>query len=106
MRLDNVITLPTEKSYAKHVYHLYVIRTKERNELGKRLISKGIATGIHYPIPVHKQKAYHRFKHSDLPVTEMLAESVLSLPMFPELTESEIQFVCSNIKTFFLKKIK
>jgi len=93
---------PKEKSYAKHAYHLYVIRTKYRDEMQKWLSSNGISTLIHYPIPAHFQKAYKHLSlgKSSFPVTEECSREVLSLPMFPELTEDEIHFVCHSIKEF------
>jgi len=96
------ITLPMEKSYAKHAYHLYVIRTRYRDEMQKWLSSNGISTLIHYPIPVHFQKAYSHLGigKNSFPMTEECSGDVLSLPMFPELTEDEIRFVSQSIKEF------
>jgi len=100
-KLEDKMTLPTEKSYAKHVYHLYVIRTKDRDRLKNWLENKGVATGIHYPIPVHMQRAYSPFKKANLPITEIVAREVLSLPMFPELTYNEIDYICNTISEFY-----
>ncbi|MCC6003881.1 MAG: DegT/DnrJ/EryC1/StrS family aminotransferase [Thermofilum sp.] len=106
MDLSNLIIPPSEVKGRKHVYHLYVIRTKQREELRNFLASKGISSGIHYPIPVHKQPSYKNLLNDipRLPVTEQVAKEVLSLPMFPELTEEEIHYICDNIK-LFLKNI-
>lgn len=101
--LENVsgIETPIEKDYVKHVYHLYVIRCKDRDELQQYLSSKGVSTGIHYPIPVHLQKAYEHleYKHGNFPITEKFSKEILSLPMFPELTENEIEVVVGLIKS-------
>ncbi|MEW6606250.1 MAG: DegT/DnrJ/EryC1/StrS family aminotransferase [bacterium] len=96
-----VIT-PTKAPYAKHVYHLYVIRTKQRDELQKYLTDKGISVGIHYPIPIHLQKAYEdlEYKIGTFPITEKYANEILSLPMFPELTVEQIEMVVNSIKEF------
>ena len=83
------IILPCEPDWSKAAYHLFVIRVADREQLGDALGSAGIGTGIHYPIPLHLQKAYStlRYKKGDFPVTERVAAEILSLPMFPELTE-------------------
>jgi len=102
--VDEVVT-PFEAEYAKHVYHLYVIRTEKRDELQEYLKSKGVGTGLHYPMPLHLQKAYEYlgYKEGDFPVGEECAKQILSLPMFPELTREEIEKVVSEIKTFFAR---
>lgn len=86
-----------------HIFHLYVIRTKKRDHLAKFLDSKGIATGLHYPIPIHMQKAYKDLGHKkgDFPVSEKLADEILSLPVFPELGESEVEYIAENIREYF-----
>ena len=105
------IILPMEMPYAKHVYHLFVIqvtgqkpevRSRKRDELAKYLLDKGVSTGLHYPIPLHLQKCFDHlgYKKGDFPVTEKLAEAGLSLPMFPELTEVQIEYICDSIKDF------
>ena len=100
--VPEVIT-PREMSYAKHVYHLYVIRAKKRDELQKFLNERNISTGLHYPIPLHYQKvfAHLNYKKGDFPITEKLANEILSLPMYPELTEEQITYVCESIKSFY-----
>ncbi|MEJ7615980.1 MAG: DegT/DnrJ/EryC1/StrS family aminotransferase [Pyrinomonadaceae bacterium] len=89
------LELPQEMSYAHHVYHLYVMQTNERDALHAALARAGVQAGIHYPLPLHLQPAYASFGHrrGDFPVTERLAERVLSLPMFPELTEEQLRVV-------------
>ena len=95
----NVVT-PVEKEYAKHVYHCYVIRTKNRRAIQDKLKEEGIATGVHYPMALHLQPAYADFGYTrgDFPVSEQCADEVLSLPMFPELTEDEIQRISTFVK--------
>jgi dTDP-4-amino-4,6-dideoxygalactose transaminase len=97
------VVCPVEKEQARHVYHLFVIRTKRRNALQAFLKEKGIGTLIHYPIPIHIQKAYGElgYRKGDLPVTEKHAQEVLSLPFFPELTTEEMGKVNKGIKSFF-----
>jgi len=96
------MTPPFEKPYAKHVYHCYVIRTKNRNEKQRWLSLKGVSTGIHYPIPIHLQEAYMylNLREGSFPETERCSKEVLSLPMFPEMTEGEIEYVCQCIADF------
>jgi len=91
------IALPMVQKGAVHVYHLYVIRVKERGSLQAYLRSKDIGAMVHYPMPVHLQPAYEKNAVS-LPNSEIAAREVLSLPMYPELTESQVQFVIDSIK--------
>jgi dTDP-4-amino-4,6-dideoxygalactose transaminase len=88
-KLDGVV-LPYEPDWAKAIHHLFVIRVADREQLKDYLGAAGIGTGIHYPIPLHLQKAYAAFRHKrgDFPVTERIAAEILSLPMFPGLTEN------------------
>jgi dTDP-4-amino-4,6-dideoxygalactose transaminase len=83
------VILPHEPEWSKAVYHLFVIRVADRERLKGHLAAAGIGTGIHYPIPLHLQKAYasFRYRSGDFPVTERAAAEILSLPMFPGLTE-------------------
>ncbi|MCK4462781.1 MAG: DegT/DnrJ/EryC1/StrS family aminotransferase [Candidatus Omnitrophica bacterium] len=94
------IETPFESDYVKHIYHLYVIRSKNRDKLQQYLTSNGISTGIHYPIPIHLQKAYKylKYKKGDFPITEEYVNEILSLPMYPELRDDEIERVCEKIK--------
>lgn len=93
---------PVEKEHNRHVYHLYVIRVKNRQKLIEHLNSKGIQTGIHYPTPIHLQEAYSQlnYKKGSFPVSELYADEILSLPMYPELKQEEIEFVAKSIKEF------
>jgi len=101
------VICPIEKEQAKHVYHLFVIRSKKRNALQAFLKEKGIQTLIHYPIPIHLQKAFRElgYRRGDLPLTEQYSREVLSLPFFPEMTESEMEEVATQIKSFTRTKI-
>jgi len=96
------VVCPVEKKGSHHVYHLFVIRSKRRNGLQVFLKGKGIDTLIHYPIPIHLQKAYRElgYGRGDFPMTEKSSREILSLPFFPELTESEMDEVATQIKVF------
>ena len=99
----SAINLPIEAPYNRHIYHLYVINAKHRDRLQKHLWSLGIETGIHYPVPIHLQPAYAHlgYKKGDFPVTELAAKTILSLPMFPELTDTEINYIAATIRKFY-----
>ena len=95
--IDKIAT-PVEKDWARHVYYMYVIRTKQREKLAEYLRDKSISTGIHYPVPVHQQpimKAYSK----RLPVTEKVVDKILSLPMHPQLIDTQIKFITDTIET-------
>jgi len=96
---DEDLRLPAERPESNHVYHQYVIRTKRRDELRAFLKERGIGTLVHYPVPVHLQPAYRgRLPGGDdLPETERVAREVLSLPMYPELAESDVKSVAEAI---------
>jgi len=107
----NEIKLPKEMEYAKHVYHLYVIQVHNKNKnqkntrdkLQKFLNDNGISTGLHYPIPLHLQPCFQDlgYKKGDFPVSEELAKNCLSLPMYAELSNKQIEYVSKKIKEFF-----
>jgi len=102
------VVLPVEMNYAKHVYHLYIIRlrsTDTRNKLQAFLSDNGISTGLHYPVPLHVQPCFSAlgYRKGDMPVTENLAECGLSLPMFPDISEEQIEYTARTIKNFFNK---
>ena len=96
--IDDVAT-PIEADYARHVYHIYAVRVRERDEVRRFLEAKGIACGVHYPIPIHLQEAWRNVGYSEgsFPIAEKLAKEFLSLPMFPELTEDQIEYVASCV---------
>jgi len=96
------LVLPSEAVGAQSVWHLYVIRTEHRDRLKEYLASRGIAAGIHYPVPIHLQPAYRNlgYKRGNFPVTEQYAQRILSLPMYAELTPELIEYVSKSILTF------
>ncbi|MCS7283547.1 MAG: DegT/DnrJ/EryC1/StrS family aminotransferase, partial [Anaerolineae bacterium] len=97
------LVLPGEPENAHHVYHLYVVRHPQRDALQAFLRERGIGTLVHYPVPVHLQPAYADlgYREGSLPVSEALAREVLSLPMYPELTDEEVQRVAEAVREFF-----
>jgi dTDP-4-amino-4,6-dideoxygalactose transaminase len=99
------LRLQTRSAYSTHVYHLFIVETEQRDGLQQYLERQGIQTNIHYPKPIHLQKAYADlgYERGDFPESEKLAAQMLSLPMFPELTEQQIGFVCDNIAMFLYK---
>jgi dTDP-4-amino-4,6-dideoxygalactose transaminase len=98
------VALPCEAEYARHVYHIYPVRLEKRDEVLSRLAEKDISCGIHYPVPIHMQKAYTgtAWSKGTFPLTEKYANEQLSLPMFPELTEEQIKFVVDELKAIHL----
>ena len=99
---DCEVVTPHEAPDVRHVYHLYVIRTPRRDDVLAHLKAKGISAGIHYPLPLHRQPAYLKQGYGDvhLLATERVAAEVLSLPMYPELTENQIAYVVETVKEF------
>lgn len=97
------IRLPIERPGATHVYHLFVIRAERRDALQQHLTTRGIGTGLHYPVPLHLQAAYARLglEAGAFPVAETAAHEVLSLPMFPEITTDQIDIVADAIRDFY-----
>lgn len=97
------LILPTTAQDCSHVFHLYVVRTEKRDELQAYLAKQGIGTLIHYPIPPHLQKAYHflNYPKGSLPITEKLAATSLSLPLYVGLEESQISYIIEKIEAFF-----
>jgi dTDP-4-amino-4,6-dideoxygalactose transaminase len=98
--LDGNIVIPAEAPYAKHIYHVYALRLRERDRVLQALTQRGIGCGIHYPIPVHLQEAYRSLglKPGSYPVAERCADAFLSLPMFPELTDEQIAQVTGALR--------
>lgn len=92
---------PAEREHARHVHHLYVIRTDRRDELAAFLKDRGIQTGIHYPVPAHRQPAVARLRPPALPRTERLVQEILTLPMSAQHTDAEIDQVAAAIRAFF-----
>ncbi|WP_374174029.1 DegT/DnrJ/EryC1/StrS family aminotransferase [Flavobacterium tructae] len=99
------IILPVIRSNSKHSFHLFVIRTKERENLASFLKERNIETAVHYPVALHNMEAYKYlgYKPADFPVANAYQDEILSLPMYPELTEEQIIYVSETIKEFFQK---
>jgi len=97
------IELPAEAAGRHHVYHLFVIRCRERDGLMEHLTNRGIGTGIHYRNPVHLQKAmsYLGYKSGDIPAAEQACEEILSLPMYPELNRDDQEYIAAAIRDFY-----
>ena len=95
---------PSAPPYVRHVYHVYSVQLAQRDHVQAALQAAGVATGIHYPVPVHVQKAYASlgYRAGDFPVTEMLARQFLSLPIYPELQPEQIAMVTSELKNALL----
>ncbi len=91
---------PETAAWAEHVHHLYVIRVPERDRIIAALAAKGVGAGIHYPVPLHLQPAYERlgYREGDFPVTEEVCREILSLPIFPELTEEQVDYVVQTLR--------
>jgi dTDP-4-amino-4,6-dideoxygalactose transaminase/glycosyltransferase involved in cell wall biosynthesis len=97
------LILPAERDGVKHVYHLYVVQTAHRDALQQHLAAREISTGLHYPVPLHLQEAYNDlgYVRGSFPVSERVASRGLSLPMFAELTDEQIEYVAAAIEDFF-----
>jgi dTDP-4-amino-4,6-dideoxygalactose transaminase len=105
-KLDGTAIVPLAAPWAKAVYHLYVIRVEDRDDLMAKLAAENIGTGIHYPIPLHLQNAYAHleYKEGDFPLSERLAREIVSLPMFPNLTEEQQHRICDKIRQILSEK--
>ena len=97
--VEEVVT-PFEAAYARHVYHIYAIRVQERDQVMWLLKEKGIQCGVHYPVPIHLQKAYQSlgYKNGAFPIAEQISKEFISLPMFPELTKAQVEMVALCVK--------
>ncbi len=102
-KLNGEVKTPFVNSDIYHSYHMYVIRTKKRDDLQRYLLENGIETGVHYPIPLHLQPAFSYLGHKegDFSVAERLSKEVLSIPLFPELKKEDQEKITSSIKAFF-----
>ncbi|UCG42181.1 MAG: DegT/DnrJ/EryC1/StrS family aminotransferase [candidate division WOR-3 bacterium] len=100
--LGGLLTLPAEREHAESVYHLFVVRTRARDALLEHLRGRGISAGVHYPVPLHRQPAFANagFADVELPTTERVVDEILSLPMYPELTKEQLDFVVETIISF------
>jgi dTDP-4-amino-4,6-dideoxygalactose transaminase len=100
--LGEIVEIPKRQKNSTHVFHLYVIKTKKRDELLRYLHDKKIYAGIHYPVPIHLQKAHKGLgSRGDFPNSEQNARNMISLPLFPGMTKKELTEVVSTIKSFF-----
>lgn len=96
----SAVTTPAEMPYARHVYHLYMIQSEERDRLRAALAERGVETGLHYPTPVHLEEAYRSLGHKPgaFPVSERLARQSLSLPIYPELSAESVDYTAACIR--------
>jgi len=94
------IVTPTEMPYGRHVYHLFVVQSDNRDALRRQLTDAGIESGLHYPVPLHLQQAYHSlgYKQGDFPVTERTKDRILSLPMYPGIETEAIERVAAELR--------
>jgi dTDP-4-amino-4,6-dideoxygalactose transaminase len=99
--VDSRWQLPAPPAHSRHVYHVYALRVPDRDRVQESLHALGIGTGIHYPIPVHLQKAYAElgYRRGDLPVTESAADEFLSLPIYAELPPGQVAEVVAQLNT-------
>ena len=99
---NSPVDTPRTAPWAEPVYHLYVVRSQAREDLQEHLQSAGIASGFHYPIPLHLQPALKDlgYRLGDFPITEKYANEIISLPMFPEMTEQQVDRVSREVKIF------
>jgi dTDP-4-amino-4,6-dideoxygalactose transaminase len=95
------LVLPKEAAGARHVYHLYVVRTPERDRLARFLKERAIATGIHYPVPSHRQPAIEHLSPPALPYTERLVQEILTLPISAGHTDAEVDEVIGAVRAYF-----
>ncbi|MCL2562566.1 MAG: DegT/DnrJ/EryC1/StrS family aminotransferase [Oscillospiraceae bacterium] len=100
--LSDVVTVPAPSAYGESCYHQYAVRTGQKEELGAFLAERGIGSGAFYPVPLHLQKAFEGlgYKEGDLPVAEMLTKETVCLPIFPEMTDEEVEAVIRAIRDF------
>ena len=97
---NSLIVLPENTELGEHVWHLFVVQCDNRDALQTHMNALGVATLIHYPLPPHKQKAYHEWNENKLPITELLHDRVLSIPVDPTMTDSDISKVIVSINQF------
>jgi dTDP-4-amino-4,6-dideoxygalactose transaminase len=96
---DSEVVAPIEAEGVRHVYHLFVVRVKNRDFVQAGLQKRGVAAGIHYPIPLPNLQAYRYLNHApeDFPVANQYSKEILSLPMYAELTRNQVEFVCDQL---------
>jgi len=102
--VDEVETPPNFSSRVEPVYHLYVVKVGRRDELREFLLKSGVQTGVHYPLPIPMQPVYrqmYQFKAGEYPMSERVSKACLSLPIYPDLSERQVEYVCDKIRGFF-----
>ena len=104
--ISGIISVPADAPGEEAVYHTFIIRCENRDGLQKYLQRQGIETKVHYPIPIHLQKAAAAlgYKEGDFPNAERQAKTILSLPIYPELSNNEVETVCREIAAFYASK--
>ena len=104
--LCDYVGVPEDKAYEQNVYHNFIVKTPFRDELARFLAENGVGTAVHYPVPIHLQPVAQQLGYlwGSLPVVERLSGTILSLPIYPELTDDEIRFVAETVKRFFVNK--
>ena len=97
---NNDLVTPIAKDYNEHVYHMYILQSENREEIISKLKEAGIATGVYYPVPLHLQKVYNDlgYKEGDMPVAEYLSHRTFAIPVYPELTKEQVDYIISKIK--------
>lgn len=97
---NNDLVTPVAKDYNEHVYHMYILQSENREEIIAKLKEAGIATGVYYPVPLHLQKVYKDlgYKEGDMPVAEYLSHRTFAIPVYPELTKEQVDYIISKLK--------
>jgi len=104
--LSDYLQVPYVLPYVKHIFHQYSVRVKDRDGLRKYLSDNGIPTMIYYPVPLHLQSAYrYDYKENDYPVSEMISKEIISLPMHTEMTDEQIEYICTKITEYISREI-
>jgi dTDP-4-amino-4,6-dideoxygalactose transaminase len=103
--VGDLILPPGDETFNESVYHLYVLRTKKRNLLGIWLSKNGVSTGVHYPIPVHRQPAYQKFAYNHLAFTEEWSKTVISIPMYPDLDSNDQEYITNLVTRFYDERL-
>ncbi|MBM4237517.1 MAG: DegT/DnrJ/EryC1/StrS family aminotransferase, partial [Euryarchaeota archaeon] len=101
---ERILLPPTGGSGIVPVFHLFAVRCERRDELARHLADRGIESGVHYPLPIHLQPVYREmygFEPGSFPVSERLSESLLSLPMYPSLSDDDVKYICEQVLSFF-----
>jgi dTDP-4-amino-4,6-dideoxygalactose transaminase len=97
---NNDLVTPVSRDYNEHVYHMYILQSENREEVIEKLKEAGIATGVYYPVPLHLQKVYKNlgYKEGDMPVSEYLSHRTFAIPVYPELTKEQVDYIISKLK--------